>query len=345
MILLRTYRCPGFFTQYAPEGTYDLVRHVRSNLGIPAMPWRGMNAAWPLFQGFYNRSANTPSVCCNPACNRMTYPPSKIPEGEQKYNRLCGDAGNPLGLYLCSICGRYLTWHPELPDEDTIRKLENRQTLRRLSGDDATCGMCERQESQFNRTKRTSRNGNVHVDASRFRVHKDLAHTFLCHACWMFFDNNGRVRTNDENQKFLTFVTLENTRKAGGEIHCDHCQVLETAESKHPHHFEPKTNRVLCMPCYGYAGRYGRDRDLNLQRMHDARAVIQKDRAAGRQVVCGNCQAIEGSLGSSGRHGIHGDSLMVLCRACDGHIRKTGNHRDPEKQRSKERKAHEKHGK
>ena len=93
------------------------------------------------------------------------------------------------------------------------------------------------------------------------------------------------------------------------------------------------------MPCYGYAANYDRDRDLNLQQMHDARAVIQKDRAAGRQVICGNCQAVEGSLGCTERHGVHGDSLMVLCRACYLHMYRTGIHRDPEKQRNKERKV------
>lgn len=36
------------------------------------------------------------------------------------------------------------------------------------------CGMCSRMESQFKCTERTSRNGNVHVDASRFCIYKDL---------------------------------------------------------------------------------------------------------------------------------------------------------------------------
>lgn len=46
MILLGTYRHPGFVTQYSPEATYDLVGRVRNNLDIPAMQWRGMNAGW-----------------------------------------------------------------------------------------------------------------------------------------------------------------------------------------------------------------------------------------------------------------------------------------------------------
>lgn len=146
------------------------------------MPWRGKNTSWPIHQGFYNRSASTPN------CNRMAYLPSKIPEGEQKYNWLCGDAGNPLGSYLYSICGRYLKQHPEFPDKDTIQKLVNRQKLRESAGDDATCGMCDRMESQFNRIKRTSRNGNVRANLCRFCMYENFIYAFVCGTCYLFFE-------------------------------------------------------------------------------------------------------------------------------------------------------------
>ena len=76
---------------------------------------------------------------------------------------------------------------------------------------------------------------------------------YTCLFMWTmspFFWQIPRVRTQVENEKFLTFVTLETTQKAGSENHGDHCQAVEAPDCKHQHLFQPKSDRVLCMPCY-----------------------------------------------------------------------------------------------
>lgn len=231
-----------------------------------AMPWREMNVTCQYIRdsttdlptrrhhavaGWFTHPHKIPATSNSKYWYSFgSRPSSKLPAGEQKYNRLCGGAENPPRSYLCSICGRYLRWHPEFPDKDTIQKLVNRQKLRESAGDDATCRMCNRMESRSKRIKCIGWNGNVHVNLCRFCLHKNFTRAFLCGPCHLFFDKIPRVRTQVENEKFLTFVTLETTQKAGSENHCDHCQAVEAPDCKHQHLFQPKSDRVLCMPCY-----------------------------------------------------------------------------------------------
>lgn len=104
MILLDTYKYPSYITTYAPQATYDLTKSIREHLNLPRIDWRGMNAAWPLRQGFCNRIARSESACLNPACDRMTYPFNKRPEDYPLYRRVAAVLGNPLGGYLHYMC-------------------------------------------------------------------------------------------------------------------------------------------------------------------------------------------------------------------------------------------------
>ncbi|RHZ66819.1 hypothetical protein CDV55_103654 [Aspergillus turcosus] len=52
MILFKTYQYPGYCCQYATMSSYKLTEEIMNLLDIPSVPWRGMNAAWPLRQGF-----------------------------------------------------------------------------------------------------------------------------------------------------------------------------------------------------------------------------------------------------------------------------------------------------
>lgn len=117
MILFGTYKHPGYTSHWATGAPYDLTEKIRSSLNIVDITWHGMNAAFPLVQGFVNRRAHTPSPCANPNCGRMTYPRNLITEGERRVNRKCVDCWYPLGSYYCGSYSNYLYRRKELPSK------------------------------------------------------------------------------------------------------------------------------------------------------------------------------------------------------------------------------------
>jgi hypothetical protein len=48
MILFNTYQYPGYYSRYATMSSYRLTEKIINLLGIPSVPWRGMNAALKL---------------------------------------------------------------------------------------------------------------------------------------------------------------------------------------------------------------------------------------------------------------------------------------------------------
>lgn len=149
MILLDTYKYPSYTTTYAPQATYDLTKSIRKHLNLRRIDWRGMNAAWPLRQGFYNCIARSESACFNPACDRMTYAFNDRPEGSPSYRRVAAVPGNPLGGYLCNICAAYRRRHKTLPNASVLGRFAQRIEARENAGTDAACGTCGRLESQL----------------------------------------------------------------------------------------------------------------------------------------------------------------------------------------------------
>ena len=78
-ILLRTYRRPSFFTQYAPGVSYYLV-HGKVTNGFSSHAMAGNECHLSVYQGFYHRSANTPSPCRG----RMIYPSTQNSSHQQQ---------------------------------------------------------------------------------------------------------------------------------------------------------------------------------------------------------------------------------------------------------------------
>lgn len=255
MILFRTYNYPNYYSAWATKGSYDLTVKIRESLDLPTISWRGMNAAWPLYQGFVDKSARSSSLCANKACGTMTYPSFAVPEGLPRSKRVLSDPGNPLGAYFCGSCANYRDRHGSIPDEKILPKLIARRKVLRdalqAAGKSAVCYSCDRTESMF-QVKNVKDKGREYGTDKVFRVHDRLPQRFLCDLCYKFFDREGRVRTPDEVEATLLAAFLVETRVAGGEIWCDNCKAVEGSGSRTlhiTHHIYPELRMVLCNQC------------------------------------------------------------------------------------------------
>ncbi|KAF4249332.1 hypothetical protein CNMCM8980_003977 [Aspergillus fumigatiaffinis] len=328
MILFNTYQYPGYCSAFATRSSYRLTEKIRKDLDIPSVPWRGMNAAWPLRQGFFNVGAQSASPCCNPACDRMTYPEALRPEGAAKYTRQSGDPGNPLGPYLCGICFRYKSWHGGvLPDKDVLGKFQGRLEARAEAGPDAACHCCGKLESQVDEHSMTSRKGEKVLYTRRWRIHALIPKKLLCDACWAFVDKNKRLRTPEEVLQYLQLSNLIATRAAGGEIQCDNCGAVENP-SKRGHIANAKAKMVLCARCDNTFRTQGKLRDASQDRRLERKEQLRADRQAGKQIICSNphCGKIETP---DKPFIVNGTSFEVLCKPCNDCFRKKGEHRIP----------------
>ncbi|CAN9115246.1 unnamed protein product [Alternaria alternata] len=135
MTIFGTYNDLGRYHHWASKASYDLSSQIRSSLGLPVVLWKGLNAAWPLYQGVPAPSLKEISPCANEHCVNMTYPFDKRPEGHAKRERRPLDPGNPLGDYVCPQCGQFRDDHGTLPDEVTCRKLEQNRQAKRLKAE------------------------------------------------------------------------------------------------------------------------------------------------------------------------------------------------------------------
>jgi hypothetical protein len=323
MILFDTYQYPGYVSAWATRSSYRLVKEIRESLNLPSVPWRGMNAAWPLRQGFYNEVARSMSQCCNPACDKMTYPEALRPEGAPKYVRQNGNPGDPLGPYLCDFCGRYREWHKgKLPDAEVLAKVAARKAAREAAGGgrDLPCAACGLLESQWPLHRNVLKNGRV-VDYRRsWRIHEKFPGELLCDTCWVFVDKNGRMRTPQEREQLLAVRTSVAIREAGGELLCEnqHCKAPEVAGQRH-HIANSDTGLLLCMKCDAYYRLNKTIRSLEICRAARARDQMAADRAAKRPIVCGNsdCGNVEApNASNSTRHRVNGELGVVLCSKC-----------------------------
>ncbi|GFF59001.1 LOW QUALITY PROTEIN: hypothetical protein IFM46972_11265 [Aspergillus udagawae] len=291
-----------------------LTEKIRKHLDIPSVPWRGMNAAWPLRQGFFNVGARSASPCCNPACDRMTYPEALRPEGAPKYKRLCGDPGNPLGPYLCGICFRYRPWHGGvLPDKDVLAKFQpsaQHYVSRHASPTPAASSGQASPPVAASPTPVGSPlaaspgpassplAGPLRSDGSLCVLPplgalpplspaaasaEPLPAALPCQRCLMDALHQGRVCS--------CLSDLKATRAAGGEIRCDNCGAVENP-SKRGHIANSETGKVLCYLCDSLA-RSRKTRDSGPVQRFETKKQLKADREAGRPIVCSNCGAIE----------------------------------------------------
>jgi hypothetical protein len=291
MILFKTFNHPGYVSNWATSPAYDLVKEIRSSLRVPDVPWRGMNAAWPLCQGFKNRTSSAPSPCCNPECSTMTYPQSS---GKVNYCREHGDPTNPLGPYLCGICSRYRKWHGVLPDANILAKFVERLQTREAAGEDAACACCGRLESQFDLHAMTSRLNERVFYVRKHRIHPNLPHTYLCGACYYFLEDKGRLHTPEEVQQLLSVANLIAARAEAQPVPCSNCGAIEGRPGCRGKHIaNGKTGNVLCRRCDSYLGQEGRLRDPRCQRALELRLRVTDNRNAGRAVICVQCGKLE----------------------------------------------------
>ena len=260
MILLGTYNHPSYITRYSPKSTYDLATSIRGFLNLPEITWRGMNATWSLHQGFLNLVVTSESKCWNPACDRMTYSWSKRPEPTSVYRRMLREPGNPLGGYLCAICGTYHRCHNgELPSPAVIARIALRFEARAKAGADVACGTCGRLESQFSKRHFMGRDGRKGYYTRKHRVHTDLPGKLLCPPFFEFFEKGKRERTDEEVQILLGTTHLVTARGRGETIRCKNpaCGAIEVSNTppKQRHILNRRVRLVLCPPFNNYANR------------------------------------------------------------------------------------------
>ncbi|KAH7371380.1 hypothetical protein BKA66DRAFT_444092 [Pyrenochaeta sp. MPI-SDFR-AT-0127] len=230
MVLLGSYNCPGYYAKYATQSSYKLVKDIRAQLDIPATPWRGLNAAWPLRQGFTSRGPRTPSQCCNAACMMMTYPPHMMPDGP-KHPRALANAWNPLGGYLCRRCESYRERHGVLPDSVTLAKLVSKYSTEitksqlRQTGQPVVCSNCGDVEGPDGAVNSANGGGTRHI-ASNGKIR--------CSACDTYLRMFGKERDIGVARQKAARDQAKADREAGRPVRCKHCATAERA-GKRPH--------------------------------------------------------------------------------------------------------------
>lgn len=312
VILFGTYNHPGYTTQWSPNSSYELVATIREPLGLPDARWRGMNAAWPVRQGFCNSTSKTASPCSN--CGNMTYPRGRENTGS---TRQLQDPGNPLGPYICPPCGQYRWYHGHLPDEEALAKIRERRAMierkgyaqaREAGGADPACHCCGLLRSQVQTT-----------EAVRpFYIHISLPGKLLCDPCFKFVGAHGRLRTPEETRIYLVAKELTILHRSGLAALCDNCGVSEDHPScLRKHEVNEATGDVECINCKMYLRKRGVPRDPELQRDAEWRYQLNQNRENGIPVHCVHCGKTEPSnpklpwAPAKNRQG-------AVCRVCKG---------------------------
>ncbi|RYN48285.1 hypothetical protein AA0114_g7265 [Alternaria tenuissima] len=252
MVLFGTYNYPGYYAKWATRSSYKLAKDIRARLDIPAIPWRGLNAALPLRQGFVARGSKLPSECRNPECKLMTYSRSSMPDGP-KHPRVLADPKNPLGGgYLCRRCDSYRERRGVLPDNASLVKLSTQYNLEvaksnlRQAGQPVICNNCrsvERAEGALNSARGY---GTRHI-ASNGRV--------LCTACDAYLRRFGRDRDPALEASRAAREQIKLDRAAGRPVHCVHCNKAEPAGLAKPWRITQKAARLICDWCYNHGYR------------------------------------------------------------------------------------------
>ncbi|KAF2849679.1 hypothetical protein T440DRAFT_398410 [Plenodomus tracheiphilus IPT5] len=244
MVLFGTYNYPGYCSQWATQPSYDLVKNLRASLDVPAIPWKGLNAAWPLRQGFVSQGGKAPSECCNAACKTMTYPRNMMPEGP-KHPRAIADSWNPLGGYLCRRCESYRERRGVLPDNATLVKLVSQYTLEvtksnsRLAGQTVICADCGAVEGSDGARNSANGYGTRHI-ATNGKIQ--------CSACYGYVAKYGKKRDNTLSVSKAAREQADADRKAGRPVLCKHCLKAEgTCKKKH---VASKSGGMICQQCY-----------------------------------------------------------------------------------------------
>ncbi|KAK2756825.1 hypothetical protein FQN54_005271 [Arachnomyces sp. PD_36] len=305
MILLKTYSRITFITRHACKESYDIVEIIQASQMLSSVSWGGMNAAWPLSQGFVNGTARARFACKNPACDKMTYLTAETAALKIARRRLA-DSEDPLGAYLCGTCGEYRNRNEkELSDASHLRRLAALKDARKAAGDDAACYTCGRLESQFREHHTISTAGRTSISSAKFRLHKLVLGAMFCHVRGYHNDRKGRLHTEEETEEFLQMVNLAQARQAGAEIVCENCAVVEG--------FATSGKTYV----YKHGGEH---RDSHLQRRAEVKHAMDGKRKAGTSVICVYCGKRETRTTLITKFRV-GKSLKTVCISC---IKKVG---------------------
>jgi len=248
MVLLGTYKSPGYCTEWATASSYKWVKDLRGRLNLPATTWRGLNAAWPLRQGFTSGGNKVASECGNPACRTMTYPPSMMPDGP-KHPRALADSWNPLGGYLCRRCESYRERRGELPDNATLVTLTNKYITEctksdlREAGLPVVCAICGVVEGADGAANSARGYGTRHI-AKDDRI--------ICMPCDAYRHRFGKDRSPEIIRGKAIHDRMKADRAAGRPLYCERCHAVEPADKKRLHKVKRKSE-MLCHYCYNRA--------------------------------------------------------------------------------------------
>ncbi|KAH7128699.1 hypothetical protein B0J11DRAFT_276977 [Dendryphion nanum] len=222
MVLLGTYNHPGYTAKWATQSSYELVRDIRAKLDLPTIPWKGLNAAWPLRQGFAS-STRKSSECCNPACKTMTYPRFMMPDGP-KHPRAIANSLDPLGGFLCRRCDSYRERRGVLPDNATLHKLvsnyltETAKSEMRQAGQPVICENCGDVEAADGALNSAKGGGARHI-ASNGKIR--------CPACDTYLRACKKERDPALAAKKAILDRVKADRAAGIPIVCIYCGAIE----------------------------------------------------------------------------------------------------------------------
>jgi hypothetical protein len=259
MILLGSYNDSGRYHKWSSKASYDLVSEIRSSLELPAVPWKGLNAAWPLYQGIPCSSRFRASPCANKACGNMTYPKGKIPEGQSRCPRVLYNPLDPLGPYICPACDNYRCKFKTLPSKAWCDAVAERIRRRSVVGKDAQCACCSRLESELPWKRVELKGGRMTQYKVSFALHPLTAgeDKVYCMACHRWASKHGRFKTQDElkgSEPVYKSRTGESRkikadlRKKGLPIVCVNCNVVETEKMRYKH--TVVEGKVHCRNCY-----------------------------------------------------------------------------------------------
>jgi hypothetical protein len=188
MFLFGALRCPAHESRYVKKITWELYMSMQKALAYDRKcPVIGLNWAWPLLQGFYNRGSKTSSPCASSNCPAITaskqMPMDDLFFADEHFachRRFLDDPSNPLGSYICGSYFDHKKHRSSLPDKDFTQPARDQRYFQRCIkhqlalGHDIPCAGvgCHKFEAQDP------------IQEEKFIMNKLRPGEFLCRRCW-----------------------------------------------------------------------------------------------------------------------------------------------------------------
>ncbi|KAH3946561.1 hypothetical protein HBH98_078610 [Parastagonospora nodorum] len=305
MILFGTFQKHGYTHRYATQASFDLIEEIRRELGIVRMPWKGMNAAIPILQGFRG-PAQKPSPCSNADCHIITVPHNKRksgPLGSPRGVRRLVNTSDPLGGYICCPCGMFLDLHGVLPGPNEIAKMERmRMSVQTRPKDiDPKCEDCGLRLSDDPSRKTLQKFSWIPGDGPIKGWH--------CKCCYEHVRLHGKHRPRTESGHLRT------TKPHNEDEPCEHCgdpyKRLPSGEVRHARNRE--LQMMLCEACgrvYQKEGKLPGRKFVLLRQMKRLREDDATD-----EIKCSQCGISELECTTKRLHAPQEDGT-ILCPKC-----------------------------